>query len=173
MFLNEIKQYSIVGAVFTLIAGILLHFVYEWTGGNNLIAIFGAVNESTWEHLKMLFWPIILFGVIEYFIYGKEYRNFASIKVLSALLGMATIVVLFYTYTGILGDNYLILDILVFIVGIVTAYIFSTKNLISQKKYSSDFWTKTSVLLLLLLIILFVLFTFLPPNIGLFRELTF
>ena len=48
---------EISGLVFVLTAGTLLHFVYEWAGESTVAAIFSTVSESTWEHLKLLFFP--------------------------------------------------------------------------------------------------------------------
>lgn len=172
IYLEKIKKYSIIGAVFTLIAGSLLHFVYEWSGSNEIVSVFGAVNESTWEHLKLLFWPIVFFGIIEYFVYGKSMRNFIPVKVMSILLGMLTITALFYTYTGILGENYLVLDILTFVVGVIVAYVFAYRNLKSQDKYTSKTAQTLGWLGLIALIAAFVIFTFYPPDIGLFEEPT-
>lgn len=43
----------------TAAAGAALHFLYDlWP--NALTAILAPVNESVWEHLKLLFWPFLL-----------------------------------------------------------------------------------------------------------------
>jgi len=86
--------------------------------------VLGAVNESTWEHLKLVFWPIVLFAVVEWFAYGRNTPGFWPAKALSVLIAMATIVVLFYTYTGILGYNLMAVDIATFVIGTILAYCF-------------------------------------------------
>lgn len=43
--------------IFISILGVLLHFTYEWSGDNPAVGLFSAVNESTWEHLKLIFFP--------------------------------------------------------------------------------------------------------------------
>ena len=48
---KRLLRWELIGFAFTGAVGTLLHFVYEWTGGNPLIAAFCAVNESTWEHM--------------------------------------------------------------------------------------------------------------------------
>lgn len=63
-----LKYYHILGAIFTIFLGTLLHFTYQWSGKNNLVAIFSAVNESTFEHLKLLFTPMLIFSIFEYFL---------------------------------------------------------------------------------------------------------
>ena len=50
---KRLLRWELIGFAFTGAVGTLLHFVYEWTGGNPLIAAFCAVNESTWEHMKL------------------------------------------------------------------------------------------------------------------------
>ena len=46
--------------IFISVLGVLLHFTYEWSGDNAVVGLFSAVNESTWEHLKLLFFPFLL-----------------------------------------------------------------------------------------------------------------
>ena len=168
--LKEMKKMHIIGVIFVIAVGTLLHFVYEWSGENNIAAVFSAVNESTWEHLKMLFYPMLVFAIAEYFIYGNNLANFVPVKVLSILLGMLTTITLFYTYTGIIGKNYLTLSILTFVLSILVAYIFSYRNLKSGTKYKSKTAVITGYVLLVILIICFVIFTFSPPQIGLFYD---
>ncbi|MHB1152480.1 MAG: DUF6512 family protein [Eubacteriales bacterium] len=167
---NKIRAFHIAGTIFTILFGSLLHFVYELSGENSFAAVFGAVNESTWEHLKLLFWPIVLFGLIEYFAYGRQVKNFIPAKVLSILIGMLVIMTVFYTYTGILGYNVLALDILTFILGAIAAYGFSYRTITKQTQYDSPPARTASWIGLVILIAIFILFTFNPPEIGLFLD---
>lgn len=168
--MEKTRKWSIIGAIFTLILGTLLHFVYEWFGGA-FWSVIGAVNESTWEHLKLIFWPIVIFGIIEYIAYGKKTPGFLWTKVLSILLGMATIVVLFYTYTGILGFHIAFVDIATFVIGTIVAYRFAYVRLTHPQKYDSSEWTSIlALVLIIILIVCFVCFTFQPPHIGLFLD---
>lgn len=163
------KKWQIIGAVFTIIVGSLLHFTFEWSSGNRIVGLFSAVNESTFEHLKLLITPVLLFAVIEYFAYGRKYPNFVPAKVLSVFVGMAVIVVLFYTYTGIIGQNFLAADIATFVLGVTAAYLFSCR-ILSSNKLSSAGANIAAWLLLAALIAGVVLFTLDPPRIELFRD---
>lgn len=165
----NIKFWHIAGIIFTLILGTLLHFTYTWSGENPLVAIFSAVNESTWEHLKLLFTPMFLFTVLEYFAYGNELSNFIPVKFLSILLGMFTIVATFYTYVGIIGINYLWADIAIFILGTIVAYFFSYKML-QTDCFSSKIANIIGFVGLLSLLICFFVFTFNPPQLPLFQD---
>lgn len=170
MYTSKIKRFHIAGVVFTFIFGSLIHFVYEFSDKNRLAAVFGSVNESTWEHLKMLFWPMVLFGIFEYFAYGRQHRNFIPAKTLSISIGMFFIISVFYTYTGILGFHLFICDILIFCAVIITAYIFSYRTIITQGRYDSLSSGILSWTVLVILITSFILFTFITPEIGLFLD---
>ena len=54
------------GFAFATFAGTLLHFLYEWTGESILVTPFSGINESTWEHMKLLYWPLFFFALIQY-----------------------------------------------------------------------------------------------------------
>lgn len=164
-------QLQLVGAIFTLILGTLLHFTYEWSGENVIVSLFSATNESTWEHLKLLAMPILLFGIAEYFIYGKQIQNFIPVKALSILLGMAVIVVAFYTYVGIIGKHFLWADIGTFVVGVIAAYCFSA-HFLNTDHFSSALSVNLGWLLLIIITLAFVLCSFYPPHIGLFLDPT-
>ena len=41
------RKRELAGLFVILIAGNLLHFIYDWSGRNDIVAAFAAVNEST------------------------------------------------------------------------------------------------------------------------------
>ena len=100
---RELRRWEIVGFIATGLFGTLLHFVYEWSGGNRVVAAFSAINESTWEHMKLLFIPFLVFTVVEFIVFSEAFRNFFAVKAASILLGLVSIPALFYTLTGMLG----------------------------------------------------------------------
>lgn len=164
----KIKRWHIAGVIFTSLVGSLLHFVYDWSGGAFIAALFTAVNESTWEHLKLLVFPYLLFSLIEYFVYGKQFPNFFSAKFFGVLAGMLTITVLFYTVSGVFGKSPAALNIAIFILGVIAAYLVSFR-ILKSKRFSSKKAQTLSVLGIVLLIGLFFFFSFYPPKIGLFK----
>lgn len=166
---TSVEKWQIIGAVFTLIIGTLLHFTYQWSGNSSIVGAVAPVNESTWEHLKLLTTPIIAFGILEFFMYGRSYTNFIPVKVLSILAGMLTVIVLFYTYTGIVGRHFLIADIAVFAAGLAVAYFFSAKFL-QTACFTGNTAVKLGILGLVLIMAAVVVFTFYPPSIGLFAD---
>ena len=115
----SIKNFQIFSTIFVMILGTLLHFTYEWSGGNLLVASFSAVNESTWEHLKLLFYPMFLTTIIGYFYFGKNKHNFLCANAIVILTEISFTTVFFYTYTGIIGTNFAFLDISSFFVAVI------------------------------------------------------
>ena len=165
----NIRKWNIAGALFTILVGSGLHFLFEWSGRNTVVGLFSAVNESTWEHLKLLAIPMLVFAIVEYAVYGRKIANFAPVRALSILAGMAAIPILFYTYTGIIGKNYLLADIGTFVIGVLLAYFLSDRYLdtpaMSSKKCIAAGWV-----LLALILVAFIVFTLYPPQIALFQD---
>ena len=56
---------ELLGFAVTSLLGTVLHFLYDLLGGALWIAPFSGVNESTWEHMKLLFWPMLLFAAVQ------------------------------------------------------------------------------------------------------------
>ncbi len=162
------KTYCILGALFTIILGTILHFTYD-IFETDFVAIFSAVNESTWEHLKLLYFPVMIFAVIEYFIYGKRVKNFWASKMFSLLIGMLTIIVVFYTYNGVIGESSALFNILLFIASAIFTYWLNCK-IIENSLFESQTLNKVSVIVLIVMFILFWIYTFYPPLINLFRD---
>lgn len=165
---NELAYWEISGLIFVIIVGTILHFVYDWTEQNRIIGILSPVNESTWEHLKLLFVPMLLFSIVEYFAVGKNYPNFIVAKTLGIVLGMLAILVVFYTYTGIVGQNFLWADILTFILGVAVAYAYSWQIINKADVGMSS--QIVAILIALVLVACFTIFTFFPPHIPLFLD---
>lgn len=163
----KIKTWQIITIIICLILGTLLHFTYEWSGENLMVALFSAVNESTWEHLKLAFYPMLLMGIIGYFIIGKRSRNYWLAQTLGILVAIIFITTFFYTYTGIIGTNFAVLDIGSFVVAILLGEYVIYKLLTSPKTYNLEF---ISIILLILLLLSFIIYTFSPPQIALFKD---
>jgi peptidoglycan/LPS O-acetylase OafA/YrhL len=158
--LKTLKKYTIGGAIFVMIVGTLSHFLYEWSGYNPLVGLFTPVNESTWEHMKLLFFPMLLFALL---FARKPCMNPAL--PCAILFGTGMIPVLFYTCSGILGKNYAPIDIAIFFISVAAAFFLLYRQAKDCKK------TPCQVLPWLgvgLLAICFFLFSYAPPNLGIF-----
>lgn len=165
---KAIPYWQMVGFIFTAVAGTLLHFLFDWSGGNVVAALVSAVNESIWEHLKLLFYPMLLLAVVEYFYWGREEESFWCIKLLGSLLGFLLIVTVYYTYTGALGVKADLFNITLFFLAAGLVYWVETK--LFQRKFVCKLGEKWAMLLVFLLVIAFTVLTFLPPQIPLFAD---
>lgn len=113
-----------IGMITIAIVGTLLHFLYEISGHNKFVAIFAAVNESTWEHIKICMTPTILWGLYDGYIYGTSTNYFVA-KSLSLLTIILLIPSLFYTYTSFTKKAILWIDVICFyLVVICSQFIF-------------------------------------------------
>ncbi len=164
---KKIFYYHIGGIIFTVLAGSFLHFIYELSGFLKPVALFGAVNESTWEHLKIAFWPAFIFGIIEYFSYGKNRNNFFLAKAKQIYIIPILIVVFFYGYTAFTEHN-LFLDIFIFILAIVIGYITSYKILVWQRDFSK--YKILSLSFIIIAVIVFSLLSYFPLENFLFLD---
>lgn len=162
----SIKKFQIFSAIFTMILGTLLHFTYEWSNGNLIVASFSAVNESTWEHLKLLFYPMLLTTLLGVFFIGKSKSNFLCAKTIGILTAISFTTIFFYTYTGIIGTNFAFLDIGSFFVAVVLGEFVAYKLMISNFVCNK----RIALIILGILLLCFVLFTYAPPKIGLFKD---
>ena len=106
--------------------GCINHFVYDWSHGLALAALFCPVSESTWEHLKLLFFPFLLSSLLYYYKYKPRTARFLYSRFLGAVCGICSIIVLFYTYTGITGQSFLIIDILIFCLSTGLSFLMSS-----------------------------------------------
>lgn len=164
--MKKIRNFQIISVIFVWIVGTLLHFTHEWFPNSTIFTIISAVNESTWEHLKLVFFPMLCMTIIGYF-YNKSVKNFLYAKLISILIAMSFIVVFFYTYTGIIGRNFAVLDIGSFFVAVILGEYFAYRIMISDKKRHNS---SISIAILIAILIGFTVFTYYPPNIGLFEN---
>ena len=163
---EKLIKFVIFSIIFVSILGTLLHFTFEWSNGNLLVGAFSAVNESTWEHLKLLFFPMLISTIIGYFYVGKDIPNFLCARVLGIISALLFIIVFFYTYTGILGTNIAFLNIASFFIAVVLGEYVSYKLILS----SFDCNNNKAVIALALLLFCFIFFTYFPPQIELFKD---
>ena len=103
------------GFCVTALGGTLLHFLYEWTGGAVWAAPFSGVNESTWEHMKLLFWPMLVFAIVQSRSF-RDRKDFWCVKLRGILLGLTLIPILFYTYNGAIAPSPDWLNIAIFFI---------------------------------------------------------
>ena len=163
---RSIGLWQLLGFGVTSFGGTLLHFLYDWLGEAVWIAPISGVNESTWEHMKLLFWPMFVFAIVQSFFF-REREDFWCVKLRGILLGIVLIPVLFYTYNGVFGRSPDWINIAIFFISAAAAYIYETR-LYHRKLICKS--PKVAVSVLSGIAFLFILFTFVTPEIEIFKD---
>ena len=164
---KNVSLWQFAGFCLSSLGGTLLHFLYDWTAKSLLVAPFSGVNESTWEHMKLLFFPLFLFAWIQT-RYCNAHKSFWCIKFIGITTGLISIPVLFYTYNGAFGKSPDWFNITIFFIATALAFLLEW-HLFKQKNMSCKS-PRLAFLALCIIGVLFILFTFFPPNIPLFAD---
>lgn len=168
---KKLARREIAGFLFTAAAGTLLHFLYDWSGRSSLVGAFSAVNESTWEHMKLLFVPLFLFTMLEFLVFAESYANFFAAKGAALLAALASIPVLFYTLTGAFGKTPAFVNIAIYYAAALVFFLLGF-FLLTSGFLRSGIWQVLSFALYWLLAFAFVYFTYRPLPLPLFIDPT-
>lgn len=147
---REIRKYTWAGILWTVVVGSLSHFVYHWTGQNFLAGLFTPVNETVWEHLKLLFFPALLYMLWERSRVRDWYPDMFCKDLLGLWAGMLLIPLGFYSYTFLAGRNYLWADIGLFILSVLLTFWIPYKWRDQELAICRTFWNYRILLLLLI-----------------------
>ncbi len=166
-FMKTLKTYMHIGIFFVITAGSLAHFFYDWSGHASIVGYFTPVNESIWEHMKLLFFPMLLYAFVLTVRLRHHAPSIPSALCTGILLGTFLIPLFFYSYTLVLGKAFLVLDISTFLVSILIAFWLSYRLASSVKILR---YTPLLYCLVGILFVLFVLFTHNPPAAKIFED---
>lgn len=121
------KKITGLGILWTLVLGTLSHFFYQWSHENMLVGLFSPVNESVWEHLKLLFFPALMYMLIEQKAMGKAMPGLLGKNLLGLFAGLLVMPLLFYGYTAFSGKSILLVDIGIFCVCVLLTFLLPYK----------------------------------------------
>lgn len=159
-----------IGFIVVSILAPLFHFTYELSGSNLFVGMISAVNESVWEHSKILYFPFLFYSIAEFFIIRPDAKKFWASKAVAMAFLPVIMIVFFYTYTGMFGVESIAVDIASTFVWLFFAFMISYKLYLSDYKFEKCFgWF---VFLLIVVFAAEILFTLLPPRIPLFMDTT-
>lgn len=167
--MKQLKRYTVIGIIFIIITGSLAHFLYDWSGQNGIMGLFTPINESIWEHMKLLFFPMVLYSFVMVFKFRKNFPCITSSLCFGIITGTLLIPVFFYAYTAILGKDSFILDISTFILSILIAFWLSYKLTLSCRL---EHYTFALCIFACILFVCFMAFTYHPPDAQIFKEPT-
>ncbi len=164
---KKLPLFQILGFAVTSFLGTVLHFLYEWTNKSPITALISSINESTWEHMKLLYFPMLIFSLIERRFFLKR-EDFWYVNLMGISIGLILIPVLFYTYNGIFGASPDWFNIAIFFISAFIAYYTEAKLFYCRNKKALP----ESLCLVLICIIgtAFMFFTFFTPSLPVFKD---
>lgn len=166
------QKWILKGIIGQFILAIGFHFIYDWSRQNMVIGIFSPVNESTWEHCKIILWPTILRWTIYYFVKRHTYRINASkwftSELIALIVAILFIPIAYYFYTGAFGIENMVVDVLIAFLAVLIGQYAGYRNY----KYGKEIHVMIALFLIAMIIILFIWFTFNPIHIPLFQDPT-
>ena len=164
------EKWILIGIPILFLVGSCMHFLYDLTTYNVIIGTIAPVNESVWEHLKMVILPVILWWTVYYLVAGKikniDINKWFTGALVALLTALITIPLLFYFYTNAFGIESLVVDILL----LLLALLFGQLIGLHFYKYCKGLNSIIIISVFIIIIFLFTLFTFYPPHLPLFKE---
>lgn len=164
---RKVLALEIAGTLFIIFLGTALHFTFAFSGKNSIVGSFSAVNESVWEHLKLPFWPSLLWMLIEMYPLRKTVSNFFTAKAIGTIVMIVIIPAVFYAYTAF-TEEILAVDIATFMIAVVVGQIISYR--LFKKGKPSKRTEIIAIIVIALLAIVFITFTFYPPHLPIFQD---
>lgn len=168
--MNGAKKYTYWGIPILFLAGSLFHFLYDLTGQLAIIGAISPVNESVWEHCKMVVLPIILWWSVYYAVKGKENGvdkdKWFTAALISLLCATITIPLIFYLYTSALGIESLVVDILILLAAVTFGQLIG----FHVYTYGKGINAKIAFFLMIVILAVFIVFTFATPHLPIFMD---
>ncbi len=165
----NLKKIKIVGTIAIFLLAFLYHFLYNWLP-NPIFSILFPVNESIWEHMKLLYTGILSWGVIEIIILKKnniKYNNYIYQLFITAITSIPIYLIIYLPIYNKIGEKLIISIIILFIV-IALEQILSYYLLI--KKQDKNILNKISLSLIILFYMVLLNLTYDPPKNYIFYD---
>ena len=164
----------IISCVISIILGIFLHFIYTLLHKPFIIGLFLPINESVWEHLKLVLIPMNMFGLFYSAIYKKnnyKLNNFWFYTSMAIIISMVIITTTHYLCLLILKNVPPFFDIGLYIVSMIISFYYIYKNM--KKEYidaNNKDKNSTGILIITTMYLIFIIFTIYPPRLELFKD---
>ncbi len=167
MNLKKIKILAVIGI---FILSFLSHFAYE-IFPNIIFSFIFPVNESIWEHMKILFTSTLLYGIIDYLLlkkYNIKHNNFPFQLYFTSLIGIPIYLVIYLPLYNLLGESPFISISLLLIVYIITQIV--SYNILEEKELK--ILNIITIPVILLSYLGFIYLTYNPPHTYIFYDIT-
>ncbi len=155
------------GFVWTIVIGSLLHFTFEWSHGSLLVGLFSAVNESVWEHLKLLFVPATVWAAFRHKWRASDWVRASATDGLALLAGLLLINGGYYLYRMFLPHEF-VLDLFLFVSAAACTHFgpLLTRRYVPERQA----WQYSATLIMLAVFVAFALATLMPPHLPVFQD---
>jgi uncharacterized membrane protein len=165
-------RYLLYGIPFIIFFGTLTHFIFAWSGNTVFVGLFVPINESVWEHLKMSFWPTLVWFLLVFLFFRAKGELSASgllLAVAAALFICPLIIVaFFYTMEGAFGIESLLVDSILFFLGIIAGQFAAVH--VYRYAEPNRLWLFLAAGFILLFMAALISFTFWQPHLPLFLD---
>ncbi len=164
------KKIKFIGVIVIFLLTVLYHFLYDWLP-NPVFSVFFPVNESIWEHMKLLYSGILTWGIIECFIFKYKkikYKNFFSSLFLEMITSIMLYLIIYLPLYNTFGEN-MIISIGLLLIVIALEEIFSYYLLTLSKE--NKLLDKISIILIILGFVIFLALTYDPPKNYIFYDI--
>jgi len=163
-----LKNLKVIGIFGIFVICFLVHFMYIWFP-NVLFSIFFPVNESIFEHMKIIFTSILIYSIIDYILLKKfniTFHNFITNMFLSGFLSTILFLIIYLPLYMIFGESFILNIIILFIV-IVFSQIISY-FVLKSKEY--ELLNYVSLIGIIFVYIIFGILTYYPIINDLFYD---
>ena len=161
-----LRKWKIISPIILFIISFPIHFLYTLFP-NIITSFFAPVNESTFEHMKMIYTSYLIFSIIEYFYLKKKNIKVNNITINPFISGLFNIFIflLIYQLRFILNETMTLTFIMLFISYIITSFI--SFKILSCRKLVNKY---LGIILTLVIYIPFIYYTYNPLHTNFFYD---
>ena len=160
------KKYFLFSSLLIVLLGVIFHFAYDFFNQSKYIAFIFPINESIWEHLKLIFYPSLIIDIFIFVKFNKPIGYMGALA-FSIFAGMIAVVGGYYLYR-IFVDDIAIVNILLYVISVVCMQgILFNYTKIKPIKYLTD---RIGVIVLIIMFFFLTIFTYYPPKAEIFND---
>ena len=166
---KELRKSLLFGMIVVAFLGTLFHFVYDWSGQNTIVGFLFPTNESTWEHMNLVYLPMLILTILFYCMYDIKNKVYETVFWTATIIGPWILPVIVYTYRGILGFGVMWMDTATYyicLVVITIVMLFAMKYIGEMEVPIINFCLR---IVTVLMGIIFIWFSYNPLNLGIFQ----
>lgn len=167
---NNIKNLKLISISIILLISIISHFLYEILP-NPIFSILFPVNESIWEHMKLISTPTLIFSILKYFYLKNNNiytNNYLLSYPISIIIGIALYLIIYLPIHYIIGHNLYISILLL----IITFYIIETINYYLNNNKNIKYSNTIGIILIIFIYLIFTYLTYHPFKNNIFYDTT-